>query len=86
MSDKYAQLDDVLVELIFKGRKSLGELCLEKNSVWPLVEPHRSKNPWRGGLTPVSIIVEKRLQEIRKQGRIFFDGKGWLPNIAVDSK
>jgi len=76
--EKYAQLDNALIESISKGRKSVSELSHPENGLWALVEPYRAKNPWRGGLTPISLILEKRLQELRKHGYIFFDGKGWL--------
>lgn len=77
LADNHMQLDRAIMASISKGWTTVGALSGEAAGLWPMVAPLRMQDPWRGGLTPVSHIMAKRLQELRKQGLIVYEGKGW---------
>ena len=64
-SDKYAQLDAKLLELIKSGIGAFGNLTVRRD-VMELTVPHETSTTesWR--------IVDRRLQALRKAGKIAF--------------
>jgi hypothetical protein len=71
----YTKLDAALLERIAAGCNTMMLLDGAKELL-PLIEPFRTKDRW-GGLTPEFRIVDRRLQALRKQGKIRFNNKTW---------
>lgn len=71
MKTDYTRFDEQLLSLIQSGVDKMS--MLETRSVLrDLAKPHQD-----GGRTPAFRVIDRRLQALRKAGKIRFNGKGW---------
>jgi len=75
MKHDYTNFDAALIEAIKSGKKHMASL---EDALAKFTHPFREKDRW-GSLTPEFRIIDRRLQALRKAGRIKFMGKieGW---------
>lgn len=72
----HEEFDKVLMAEIWAGRRTMAAFTREGNAVRGAVEWYRKRDPWRGR-TPVVRIIERRLQALRQEGRIKWNGLAW---------
>ena len=72
----YEEFDKILMAEIWAGRGNKGIFTKQASPVSVAAESYRKKDPWRGR-TPVARIIEKRLQALRREGRIRWCGVTW---------
>lgn len=73
---KYQEFDNALMVQIRAGRNTMTLLDGKSSGLHDLAQPHRAEDPW-GNKTPEFRIIDRRLQALRKQGLIRFNGKAW---------
>lgn len=71
---KYDEFDEALVAHICAGLNTLDKLVGQASNLRLLAEPHRRRNPWRTK-TPVALIIEHRLEVLRNEGKINWNGR-----------
>jgi hypothetical protein len=72
---KYDEYDAKLIELIASGKDSAGVLEY-KTELRALAEPHRTIDRW-GSKTEYYRVVDRRLQALRKAGRLQYHAGRW---------
>lgn len=73
---EFYELDEALIRQIKAGLDTVDKLSTISNPSKTIAERYCVKDPWRGR-TPVSSVIRKRLQELRKHGLIVWNGKRW---------
>lgn len=72
---KYDEFDKALLDLIANGYNTLTVLDTDKTGLRALAEPHRTND--RFGKTPYFRVIDRRLQALRKVGKIHYQDKRW---------
>lgn len=73
---KYEEFDAALLNAIRNGADKLDAMC-GNAKIKALAQPLREKDRW-GHLTEVFRIIDRRLQALRKKGRIAYTGARWV--------
>jgi hypothetical protein len=68
----YKEFDRTLLEQIEAGRNKMMLLDCEVSGLRALAAPHQD-----GGRTPVYRVIDRRLQALRKVGKLRWSGKVW---------
>lgn len=79
-SNKYDQYDERLIRAIENGADTMDALARNPD-LTKLAQPLRVADRW-GHLTPEFRIVDKRLQALRKSGRISFVNRRWAVSAS----
>lgn len=71
----YKEFDQALLNQIKSGRNAMKLLIQDASGLRTLAAPHQTID--RGSKTPVYRIIDRRLQALRKAGKLRWDGKVW---------
>lgn len=80
---EFKEFDQMLLSEIMLGGNTLQKLMLKESEFRKLARCSRHDNAWRG-LASISLILSRRLQALRLQGTIDWDGFAW--QIVSDSE
>lgn len=72
----YLEFDGALLVQIQAGRNAMMLLDQDASGLRGLAEPHQTMNSY-GDQTPVYRVIDRRLQALRKAGKVRWDGKVW---------
>jgi hypothetical protein len=73
----YQEFDRALLSQIQSGRNAMMLLDQTASGLWALAVPHQTTDRY-GNKTPSYRIIDRRLQALRKAGKVRWDGKVWV--------
>lgn len=72
----YTEFDNAILAQIAAGRDKMSKLDSISSGLRPLSEPFKASDNY-GNSTPTFRVIDRRLQALRKKGKIAWDGMVW---------